>query len=145
MNMNLFNRFLFVTALGLGLFIGACDTTENSVRPQTDVGPVQANSSGPEVNIGDIWEQPHQYEGREVLVQGSYLGWRGQVAHPQITRSDWALQDETGSIYITGKSAKGLDPAQDIGRRLEVLGTVELNEKSVPYIRAEKVSPMDVK
>ena len=78
-------------------------------------------------------------QGREVLVRGRYLGWKGEIEHPQITRSDWAIEDDTGAIYVTGLRAKGLDPVRDIGHLLEVLGTVRVNSKGVPYIWAEKV------
>ncbi len=86
-----------------------------------------------------IWSHPDTFKGRKVLISGTYLGWRGQIEHPLITRSDWAVEDDTGAIYVTGLPAKGLDPIRNIGYPLEVFGTVHVNPKGVPYIVAEKV------
>ena len=92
-----------------------------------------------EIKIESIWSHPETFQGQKVIVRGRYLGWRGQVEHPLITRSDWAIEDETGTIYVTGSPAKGLDPMHDIGHPLQVMGTVRVNPEGVPYIRAEKV------
>jgi hypothetical protein len=134
---------VYVVFLALVLLGGACDTTESNLHRSNNIGAMAADPSGQGVKIGHIWEQPGPYEGREVLLRGSYLGWRGRVEHPRITRSDWALQDDTGAIYITGMPAKGLDPTRDIGRILEVHGTVRLNTKSIPYIQADQVIVMN--
>ncbi len=92
-----------------------------------------------EIKIESIWRHPESFRGHKVVVHGTYLGWKGRVEHPQITRSDWAVKDDTGAIYVTGKPAKGLDPYRDIGCHLKLLGTVGVNPKGVPYIRAERV------
>jgi|LGVF01.1.fsa_nt_gb hypothetical protein len=92
-----------------------------------------------EIKIKLIWSHPDTFKGRKVLISGTYLGWRGQIEHPLITRSDWAVEDDTGAIYVTGLPAKGLDPIRNIGYPLEVFGTVHVNPKGVPYIVAEKV------
>ena len=73
------------------------------------------------------------------MVRGRYLGWRGEIENPRISRSDWAIEDDSGAIYVTGLPAKGLDPVRDIGHRLEVLGIVQVNPKGIPYIRAVRV------
>ena len=133
------HRVAFVILLAFSLWFGACGTAESTSQRSNLPEIKKAISSYQEINIESIWEHPDEFKDQKVLVQGSYLGWRGQVEHPHVSRSDWALQDETGAIYITGLPAKGLDPVQDIGRLLEVFGTVELNAKAVPYIRAESV------
>ena len=92
-----------------------------------------------EIKIESIWRHPESLRGHKVVVHGTYLGWKGRVEHPQITRSDWAIQDDTGAIYVTGRPAKGMDPYRDIGRRLKVLGTVGVSAGGVPYIRAQRV------
>ena len=95
-------------------------------------------------DIGSMWRHPGAFEGKKVRVRGRYLGWRGEIEHPRITRSDWAIEDDSGAIYVTGLPAKGLDPVQDIGHRLEVLGIVQINPKGIPYIRAVKVLVLTV-
>ena len=92
-----------------------------------------------EIKIESIWRHPEAFRNRKIVVHGTYLGWKGKVDHPLITRSDWAIQDDTGTIYVTGRLVKGLDPYRDIGCRLKLLGTVGVNPKGVPYVRAERV------
>ena len=92
-----------------------------------------------EIKIESIWQNPEDFRNRKILVYGTYLGWRGKVDQPQITRSDWAIKDYTGTIYVTGRPAKGMDPYRDIGCRLKLMGTVEVNPKGVPYVRAERI------
>lgn len=92
-----------------------------------------------EVKIESIWQHPKTFRSQKIVVHGTYLGWKGKVDHPQITRSDWAIQDDTGTIYVTGRPVKGLDPYRDIGCRLKLLGTVRVNPKGVLYILAERV------
>jgi len=91
------------------------------------------------IDIGSICRHPGALEGKKVRVRGRYLGWRGEIENPRITRSDWAIEDDSGAIYVTGLPAKGLDPVRDIGHRLEVLGIVQVNPKGIPYIRAARV------
>ena len=92
-----------------------------------------------EIKIESIWRNPEAFRNRKIVVHGTYLGWKGKVDQPQITRSDWAIQDDTGTIYVTGRPAKGLDPYRDIGCQLKLLGTVRVNPKGIPYVRAESV------
>lgn len=91
------------------------------------------------IDIGSIWSHPGAFEREKVMVRGRYLGWRGEIENPRISRSDWAIEDDSGAIYVTGLPAKGLDPVRDIGHRLEVLGIVQVNPKGIPYIRAVRV------
>lgn len=57
--------------------------------------------------IGDINNNPSVYDGKSVTVIGEYRGWQSELGHgPPVTRSDWILRDETGEIYITGKSPR---------------------------------------
>ena len=103
------------------------------------LGDREAISFPSEIKIESIWSHPETFQGQKVLVRGRYLGWKGQIGHPLITRSDWAMEDNTGAIYVTGLPAQGLNPMQDIGHPLEVLGTVRVNPEGVPYICAERV------
>jgi hypothetical protein len=93
----------------------------------------------PKVAIGSIWQNPGAWEGRKIFLEAKFLGWKGGARHPGITRSDWALEDGTGAIYATGRRPPGLDPLADVGRRLQVWGTVKVNPKGVPYIAVDRV------
>lgn len=67
------------------------------------------------------------------------MGWRGETENPPITRSDWAVKDETGAIYVTGLQANNLNSIKDVGYPLKVLGILRVNTTGIPYIQAKKV------
>ena len=66
----------------------------------------------------------------------SYFYWSPWRLVPPVTRSDWVLKDETGSIYVTGKVSPGLDPVEDIGEKITVYGIVRLKDNQA-YIEAK--------
>ncbi len=133
------HRLAFAILLSLSFWVEAYAATERNTGSPSFFGDKEIISFSQEIKIESIWSHPEAFQDQKVLVRGRYLGWRGQVQHPLITRSDWAIEDDTGAIYVTGLPAKGLDPVRDIGRPLQVLGTVRVNPKGVPYIQAERV------
>jgi hypothetical protein len=82
--------------------------------------------------IGAIKLNPALYEGQTVKINGTYLGWASGYGAPPLTRSDWVVQDATGSIYVTG-SKMGLNYPADVGKPVEVTGRVK-TKNSVPYL-----------
>jgi len=88
-----------------------------------------------QAKIGDILANPAKYVRKPVTVTGEYRGWQGEGYEPPVTRSDWVIKDETGLMYVTGKSP-GLDPVEDIGKKLEVTGMVKV-KNNTPYIEAK--------
>jgi hypothetical protein len=134
------HRLAFAIPLFLSLWVEAYTATRWAIDNPVSFEDKRILSCNQETKIESIWRHPEAFQGQKVLVRGRYLGWRGQIEHPHITRSDWAIEDDTGAIYVTGLPAKGLDPVQDIGHLLEVLGTVGVSPKDVPYIRAERVA-----
>ena len=98
------------------------------------------------IPIGEILAHPEAYRGREVLIVAYYRGWDlfGEVGHgPPLTRSDVAVADATGAIYIAPASENAFpsspplppwDPAST-----EVLlrwrGTVERTPAGMLYLR----------
>ncbi len=89
-------------------------------------------------SIANITSNPTIYEGKTVTLSGEYRGWEAGHGSPPVTRSDWVLKDETGSIYVAGKVSPGLDPAKDIGKKLTVDGIVRVKD-SQAYIEAKIV------
>lgn len=89
------------------------------------------------VSIAEIRNNPYLYAGKEVIITGIYLGWHGNES-PPVTRSDWAIQDETGQIYVTGKSPN-LDPIKNVGTNIMVVGYVEVTADGRPYVNATDV------
>ena len=95
-----------------------------------------ACATGEQISIADITSNPAEYEGETVTLSGEYRGWEGGHGSPPVTRSDWVLKDETGSIYVTGKVSPGLDPVEDIGKKITVCGIVRLKDNQA-YIEAK--------
>lgn len=98
---------------------------------------VGCSSLPSEVGIADIKANPEAYQGERVTISGQYQGWSGGYGSPPVTRSDWVITDDTGWIYVTGKSA-GLDPVNDIGKQVIVVGQVEANTQV--YLNAEIIT-----
>ena len=92
------------------------------------------------VKINKIKRDPLKYQGRLLIIEGEYRGWRGETENPLITRSDWAIRDETGTIYVTGKSP-GLDPHRDVGKGIVVTGTLHLKGE-IAYIKVKEIEPV---
>jgi hypothetical protein len=91
--------------------------------------------------IGAIKQNPVVYEGQTVTISGEYRGWEGGHGSPPVTRSDWVVQDNTGSIYITGSSL-GLRYPDDLGKVIKVNGIVKL-KNGQPYIYIARNSPVE--
>ncbi len=97
---------------------------------------VTANFALPGITlIGAIKQNPAAYEGHTVLMKGQYRGWEVGHGSPPVTRSDWIIQDNSGSIYVTGE-LPGLKPYEDIGKPIQVEGVVRLKD-GLPYIEAK--------
>jgi len=89
------------------------------------------------VAIADIKANPEAYQDEEVMVSGEYQGWSSEYGSPPETRSDWVITDETGWIYVTGKSS-GLDPVEDRGMEIAVVGEV-CEDNGQTYLEGELV------
>lgn len=119
---------------------GACSGTQSR-------GKVITEKKVPVVKIGNLKKNPSLYLGKTVTVKGEYRGWKAECGPPPVTRSDWGVRDETGTIYVTGKPASHLDPYKDIGRKITVTGTFHLKKnpyahlkiENIPYIKAVKI------
>jgi len=96
------------------------------------------------VPIGELLAHPDAYLGREVVVVAYYRGWDlfGEVGHgPPLTRSDVAVADATGAIYIAPAGPEAipsfLRPSNraDADTLLRLRGKVERNERGLLYLR----------
>lgn len=129
----------------LGIILAMSLTTMAAAQSPGDQGRINPKmnpadlSSYEKIPLGRLWQNPSEYVGRKIKVEGLYRGWQGQVENPLITRSDWAVEDNSGTIYVTGLPANRLDPRSDLGRSVTIWGTVKVNPKKVPYIAADKV------
>jgi|Deesub1362B_J571_1020462.scaffolds.fasta_scaffold04182_2 hypothetical protein len=112
-------------------------------------------------SISEILSDPEGYEGREVVVVAYYRGWDlfGEAGTgPPLTRSDVAVADGTGGIYIvSGEGFEGFRGAPSLPpdrpsvteTLLRIRGVVRVTPSGQPYIEVmegEKVEglPMGV-
>ncbi len=104
--------------------------------------------------IGDILADPARYQGREVTIVAYYRGWDllGEAGTgPPRTRSDIAVADPTGAIYIApaGEEAmSGLPPllpfqVESTETLLRLRGRVEMTERGQPYILVTKMEKVE--
>ncbi len=82
--------------------------------------------------IEDILKDIKSLFGKKVLITGEFRGWEGSAGPPPVTRSDWVVKDETGYIYVLG--APPLNPVEDKGKKVLVIGTLKVSKNDIPYI-----------
>ncbi|MEN6372563.1 MAG: BsuPI-related putative proteinase inhibitor [Armatimonadota bacterium] len=111
------------------------------VMTQITIGSVQAIIKT--MTVSAIVSNIDAAVGQTVQLSGTYLGWRPDPNSPvckqgpPVTRSDWAISDQTGCIYVTGPS--GLDPTDDYGKSISITGIVRKTAKEQPYIEVRTV------
>jgi hypothetical protein len=125
------------------VFLLACPGEEPASTPATSSNPIENGgqivpADSKEINIANITANPAEYEGKSVTLSGEYRGWEPGYGSPPVTRSDWILKDESGGIYITGKTSFGLDPDEDKGKEVTVRGVVKVKNGQA-HIEAESV------
>ncbi|MBW1848909.1 MAG: hypothetical protein JRJ27_17610 [Deltaproteobacteria bacterium] len=89
-----------------------------------------------EIDIGDIQNSSKNFVNCEVIITGKFLGWKSGTNSPLVTRSDWAVKDDTGIIYVSGKPPGKLDYYRDVGHGIQIHGIVRIARNSIAYIEA---------
>jgi len=103
------------------------------------------------VKIEQLTSNPPDWVNKKVVVSGEYTGWHpspfdpATLHGPPVTRSDWTIHDDTGSIYcaagsIPDSSPLSLRPYEDWGRRIQVAGVVRLAQRGVPYLEPMEIT-----
>lgn len=120
-----------------------------SVSPRTTpvVAQITIGTEKPPITptvISRVVQNGSRATGQRVSVTGTYLGWR-PIANspackkgPPVNRSDWAISDKTGCIFVHGQNK--LDPQDDYGKKVTVIGTVKQTRSGQTYIEAESVT-----
>lgn len=92
-----------------------------------------------------IFLNPQAFVDSYVSVKATFQGWRGAEGRPPVTRSDWVAKGDDGfAIYCTGPFPAGLDPfeAGSMGRMVNILGKVALDQSGKPYIVVSEALPL---
>lgn len=85
--------------------------------------------------IAAIKQNPTAFVGQTVKVSGAYRGWESGYGSPPVTRSDFVVLDETGSIYVTGTSS--LRYPDDLGKSVQITGLVRIKDGQ-PYLEVPR-------
>ncbi len=112
------------------IFVSGCVKSQHCGEKESGV----VNRMERTVTIKKIVASPEQFSGREVVLNVKCLGWKGDCKDSaRNTRSDVAIADDTGCIYVKGGLRRTL-----WGKQLIVHGTVHIL-KGKPYIEVDNV------
>jgi hypothetical protein len=106
--------------------IVSCNASRNSTK------------TGKAVTLKAIAKKPAKYEGKEIQIEGVYLGWKhGDCQFPasfcsvQITRSDWAFSDGKWCCFVTGSIPAGLESSPDNPVPIKLIAKVKRKDSKV--------------
>jgi hypothetical protein len=108
--------------------------------------PKNAAQSGNNTSLSSIARKPQRFEGKEIQLQGNFLGWKYADCHfpksfsdVQITRSDWVIHDGKYCCFVMGAPPKGLDPATSNPVPVKLTALVKMKDSKV-YLQVVTVS-----
>jgi hypothetical protein len=98
------------------------------------------------VSLSALAKKPARYEGKEIQLEGVYLGWEhADCLFPpkflslQLTRSDWAFSDGRYCCFVTGTIPAGLAsvPAQPVPIKLTAFVKRKDAQFYLEYVNAQ--------
>lgn len=129
-------------AVGPGTYELNAQLTPSSGAPPPVTCMIQVGTVGPAAvplpNIREGVRNAAAFEGKTVYVTATYRGWRPSPNDantrqgPPVTRSDWAICDSTGCMYVTGGGS--LDPDRDFGSQVKVTGKLQKTPNGQVYL-----------
>ena len=93
------------------------------------------------VTVAESIRRADELSGRRVQISATYRGFQPNPGDPNtkdgppVTRSDWAICDTTGCMYVTGPI--NLDPDKDNGKHVSVIGKLHKTPKGQGYLVLE--------
>lgn len=93
------------------------------------------------ISVYDVVSARQAMLNKEVMLEGHYRGER--VLGRGAARRFWVLEDESGSILVSGTGRANLQPARDMDVRVRVQGLVKLTSEGLVYIHAWSVSRLE--
>lgn len=138
-------------AAGPGSYDVYAQLTPVSGTPPPVAFAFQIGTSGPTAvplpSIRDGVQNAAAFEGKTVYITATYRGWRPNPSDPNtrpgppVTRSDWAICDSTGCMYVTGGGS--LDPDKDFGTQVKVSGKLQKTPNGQVYLVLAGVQKAD--
>ncbi len=103
--------------------------------PSGEISPMRTAP----VSISAIVADPGGYAGKEVIVRGRCLGWRGPALGPQPrSRSDWQIGDDASALWVVGPFPPGCTGAAG-GGEVTLRATVGVDTARMALGTAERV------
>lgn len=96
------------------------------------------------VTVAEAVRRGDELLGHQVSILATYRGFQPDPSDantkngPPVTRSDWAICDSTGCLYVTG--ATNLNPDKDIGAKVFVVGKVRKTPRGQVYLTLDSVT-----
>lgn len=131
------------TAEGLRRVLGATVEYRGSADPPQVI--ITSAWSPGAVTVAEFLRWKQFLRGKSVELAGEFWGWlpgpddEATAQGPPRWWGDWILGDETGAVYVSGRFPEGLDPYDDLGRSVRVLGLGRISEQGIPYLEASEV------
>jgi hypothetical protein len=126
--MNTLRTFIVV----MSLTVTGCNSVEPRTKPDADIAALPAVLA-----VDDAIAHAAILDGKEVTVQGRFMGWKGRCSGMPPTRSAWMLEGEHECIYVAGPVPEGISPApstNDLGRATSLHGTLVRDNAGRPYL-----------
>lgn len=128
---------------GPGSYTVCAQLTPSGNRPAQTIGHVRIGVRGAAQIPVKISEAIANYDGlvgRRVQISATYKGFSptgdgNTKGGPPVSRSDWAICDPTGCMYVVGSIA--LDPTKDSGKNVTVVGKLEKTPNGQIYMVLE--------
>lgn len=99
--------------------------------------------------LGAILNAPREFDGRTFEIIGYYRGWNllGEARGTPHTRSDWAIVDDSGAMYVTGLAPAGLSASsrEDIWNVVRLTARVVYVRLGTSYLEARRVENLTPK
>lgn len=130
---------------GPGVYQVFAQLTTSGTRPAKATAKLQIGTYTAAVSPVTISEAIRDFSvigDRTVQISATYRGWQPNQSDenvkdgPPVTRSDWAICDKTGCIYVTGGS--DLNPERDLGAKVVVTGKLKRTEKGQIYLQLQQ-------
>jgi len=133
--------------VGPGIYDVYAQLTPSKNRPSPTISKVQLGARGAALIPVTIKEAISNYAGlagKRVSISAIYRGWSPDPGDPNtkdgppISKSDWAICDGSGCMYVVG--TVDLDPSKDGGARITVIGKLKKNSKGQLYLMLESAT-----
>ena len=134
-------------SVGPGMYEVYARLTPNDNAPAAVKTKVQLGKSSmavAPVTVSEAIRLADRMNGRKVQISATYRGWQpnpddpNTKSGPPVTRSDWAICDSTGCMYVTGNSH--LNPDKDLDTKVTVVGKLAKTRNGQVYMILDSIT-----